>query len=409
MKSQKADCHERRHYSVNPWVVVVLLGVFGDAVASDRFRVEPMASPAAEESLTPFLAGSPGGLHLSWLEKTGDGHRLRYARWDGAKFTEPSTIRTSNRFFANWADFSSVLPFGEGRLAAHWLEKSAGGTYEYDVFVAISDDGGKTWGPGKKLHRDEALSEHGFVSLAREGGGFRAVWLDGRSFKKDAADNEMALMSTGFDGTAFVEETPLDSRVCECCQTAMAAIEGGFLVAYRDRSPDEIRDIGIVRFASGRWSEPRTVVGDGWRLTGCPVNGPQVAADGNHLALAWFTASRDDPRVQVIFSEDGGETFGAPVRVDSGQALGRVDVELLGRDAVVTWLARATRGGEILARRISPSVGASESVTVARTGADRASGFPRTASYQGTIYVAWTENSSRQGPSLVRLARLVLE
>jgi hypothetical protein len=95
--------------------------------------------------------------------------------------------------------------------------------------------------------------------------------------------------------------------------------------------------------------------------------------------------------------------------VDSGQVLGRVDVELLGQDAVVTWLARATRGGEILARRISPSGGGSEAITIARTAADRASGFPRMSSYQGALYVAWTENSSRQGPSRVQLARLIFE
>jgi hypothetical protein len=219
----------------------------------------------------------------------------------------------------------------------------------------------------------------------------------------------MALFSARFDGTSFVEESPLDSRVCDCCQTAMAAIEGGFFVAYRDRSNEEIRDISTVRFASGRWSEPRALASDGWHLTGCPVNGPQVAADGNRVAVAWFTASKDEPRVQVVFSADGGETFGAPIRVDPGQALGRVDVELVGADAVVTWLGRGTRGGEILARRISPKGDGSEAVVIARTGADRASGFPRVASYGGAIYVAWTENSTRQGPSRIQLARLILE
>jgi hypothetical protein len=411
MKSQKTDRHERHHYKTNLWSAIVLLAVTAgsDAAASGRLRVEPLPSPAAEDSLTPFLAGSASGLHLSWLEKAAEGHRLRYARWDGARFTEPATVRASDRFFANWADFSSVLPFGEGRLAAHWLEKAASGTYEYDVWVSISDDGGKTWSPATKPHRDGTLSEHGFVSLARDGDGFRVVWLDGRNFKKDATDSEMALMQTRFDGSSLAEETPLDSRVCDCCQTAMAPIEGGFFVAYRDRSPDEIRDISYVRFASGRWSEPKTLSDDGWHLTGCPVNGPQVAADGNRLALAWFTASKDEPRVQVVFSEDGGETFGAPIRVDAGQALGRVDVELLGDGAVVTWLARATRGGEVLARRLSYKGGSSEAVTVARTGADRASGFPRIAAFQGSIYIAWTESESRQGPSRIQLARLVVE
>jgi hypothetical protein len=409
MKSQKTDRHERPYYKTKLGAGLVLLSLASllEAAASDP--LERLSTPAGEESLTPFLASSSSGLHLSWLEKTAEGHRLRYARWDGARFTEPATVRASDKFFANWADFSSVLPFGEGRLAAHWLEKAASGTYEYDVFVSISEDGGKTWRPGAKPHRDGTLSEHGFVSLAREGEGFRVVWLDGRNFQKDATDSEMALMQTRFDGTSFAEETPLDSRVCDCCQTAMAPIEGGFFVAFRDRSPEEIRDISYVRFVSGRWSEPKTLSDDGWHLTGCPVNGPQVAADGNRLALAWFTASKDEPRVQVVFSEDGGETFGAPIRADAGQALGRVDVELLGDGAVVTWLARATLGGEVLARRISPTGSSSEVVTVARTGADRAGGFPRIASFQGTIYVAWTEAESRQGPSRIQLARLVLE
>jgi hypothetical protein len=189
----------------------------------------------------------------------------------------------------------------------------------------------------------------------------------------------------------------------------MAAVDSGFFVAYRDRSPEDIRDISYVRFASGKWSEPVAISDDGWHLTGCPVNGPQVAADGNRLALAWFSASKDEPRVQVVFSEDGGETFGSPIRADAGQALGRVDVELAGDGALVTWLARATRGGEVLARRVSPKGASSEIVTVASTGADRASGFPRIASFQGEIYVAWTESMSRQGPSRIQLARLVLE
>ncbi len=324
-------------------------------------------------------------------------------------------MRASDKFFANWADFPSIQPFGpsgEERLAAHWLEKSAAGTYEYDVLISISNDGGKTWSPGVKPHRDGTLSEHGFVSLVPDGKGFRAVWLDGRNFKKGDPhdhDNEMALMTAAFDGAAFGSETELDARVCECCQTAMAPVDGGFFIAYRDRSPEEIRDIGTVRFADGRWSEPRTLAQDGWHLTGCPVNGPQAASDGKVLSLAWFTASRNDPRVQVIFSRDGGVTFGTPIRVDSGQALGRVDVELLGDGAVITWLARATRGAEVLARKVSASGELGEIVTVASTGADRASGFPRIATYQGKVYVAWTESLSRQGPSRIRLARLDLE
>jgi hypothetical protein len=111
--------------------------------------------------------------------------------------------------------------------------------------------------------------------------------------------------------------------------------------------------------------------------------------------------------VQVVFSEDGGERFGTPIRVDSGQALGRVDVEMSGEGAVVAWLSKAGRGGEVLARKVSKGE-LSDIVTVARTGSDRASGFPRMAAFQGDLFVAWTEAESRQGPTRIQLAKLVL-
>ena len=231
--------------------------------------------------MTPFLTATEDGLWLSWLERVEGGHALRFSMWDGHGFGPPSTIHTSDHFLANWADFSSILSFGDGRLAAHWLEKAAEGTYEYDVFIALSGDGGESWGKPERPHRDGTLSEHGFVSLvADDASGFSAVWLDGRAFEKGASDNEMNLRTTRFDGTEGIEDLLLDGRVCECCQTGMARTEAGLFVAYRNRSDDEteIRDISYVRQIDGKWTEPETLYEDGWELSGCPVNGPQVAA-----------------------------------------------------------------------------------------------------------------------------------
>jgi type II secretory pathway component PulM len=403
----------RSHYRPRSRVaalVPLFLATGGAARAEEGVRVELLAPPAPEQSLTPFLAASSDRLYLSWLEKTPEGHRLRLTSWDGARFEEPGTIRASKDLFANWADFASVLPFGNHRLAAHWLEKSAGGTYDYDVFVALSDDGGKSFGPPERLNRDGKRGEHGFVSLARHERGFAAAWLDGRNFEKDAPDNEMALMFATFDGDSYSEETILDARVCECCQTAMAEVKRGHFVAYRDRSEGEIRDIAYVRSEERAWDEPRTIHADGWHLTGCPVNGPQAASDGDRLALVWFTASSGDPRVQIVFSEDSGASFGEPVRVDGGGAIGRVDVEWLGGDAFVSWLARGeARSGGVRVRRISPRGAPRGEVSVARTSSERASGFPRMAAFQGRIYVAWTESTSAREPSWIHLARLVLE
>ena len=88
--------------------------------------------------------------------------------------------------------------------------------------------------------------------------------------------------------------------------------------------------MSVIRFNKGRWAEPRTLSADGWEIQGCPVNGPSVSADGRKVAVAWFTAAKETPRVKVIFSTDAGATFGQPIQVDEANPVGRVDVSILG-------------------------------------------------------------------------------
>ena len=392
-------------------VTVASVGLVVPALASDSLSVVKLASPAPEASLTGNLAASEDGLYLSWLEQLPQGHALRVAVWDGETFSEPRTIHTSDAFFANWADFASTLALADGRLVAHWLEKAADGTYQYDIWTSLSDDGGTTWSAPQRPHRDGTLSEHGFVSLVRYGtAGFAGVWLDGRQFRDGADDNEMALMFTSFDGERFQDERLLDARICECCQTAMTRTPDGLFVAYRDRSPQEIRDIAFVRYADDEWTAPARLHEDGWQIPGCPVNGPQVTADGQRLAVAWFTASRDEPRVLTVFSNDGGGSFGEALRIDDGQPVGRVDIENVGESVVVSWLERIEGGaGEVKLKLVSPSGATGASFSLAKTGSGRVSGFPRMAVFDGDVYVSWTEAYARRGPSRVQVAKVVIQ
>lgn len=380
--------------------------------------LRPVVSPAPAASAEPHLAVAPDGVvWMSWLEqRPRGGHALRGARLDGARWGPPFTIAEGDSFFANWADFPTLLPRGGERLVAHYLWKSGTGTYAYDVRLTRSEDGGRTWSAPTVPHRDGTPTEHGFVSLMASGGegpaGTRAVWLDGRNAVRDSAGHmlplpegaaEMTLRTTVLaDDGALADEWELDGRVCDCCQTAAVATPGGALVAYRDRDHDEIRDVWLTRMEAGRWSEPYPLHVDGWRIAGCPVNGPALAADGNRVAAAWFTGARDTSRVRVAFSTDGGARFGPPIEVDEGAPLGRVHVLLLeGGDALVAWLE--ARGKEALfqVRRVADDGTTGPATTVARTATARSSGFPRIARSGDTVVLAWTEAGK---PSHVRTA-----
>ncbi len=395
---------------------VVALGVIlGGAPGAESVAapdIEMLPSPAGPGSGEPSLITAPDGrVLLSWLEPAPDSaFAMRVASFDGARWSAPSTVRTARDFIVNWADFPSLEWFGPNTVAAHWLQRLSSARYAYGVQIAVSKDGGVTWGAAMTPHTDVSPTEHGFVALWAEKGSLGAAWLDGRQFDKSKPNptNEMSVASTVISPTGVRgAETILDARACDCCQVAAVMTSDGPIVAYRDRSAGEIRDIAVVRRVKGVWTEPKLVNADGWHIAACPVNGPQLSANGRNVALAWFTAARDTAKVNVAFSTDAGATFSAPIRVDLGAPAGRVDVNLdKDGSAIVTWIERT--GGDVAAvqaRRVRAAGALGSPITVASSSAARASGFPRTTVSGERIYFAWTDPTR---PATVKVARTAL-
>lgn len=387
----------------------------GSSSSTESIVVTELSVQAAPGSGEPNLTVGPDGrAYLSWLEPAADSaHALRYAVLEGDRWSAPRTIASGRDWMVNWADFPSLAVLPGNRMAAHWLQRGAGGKYSYDVRVAVSADGGATWTPGVVPHTDGTPTEHGFVSMWPAGGDSVAlVWLDGRKFTpsadEHAAGNEMTLRYTtvGADGRA-APDREVDARVCDCCQTGMAMTGRGPLVVYRDRSPAEVRDIYVTRMVDGAWTPGQPVHADGWVMPACPVNGPQAAADGDRVAVAWYTGADSTAQVKVAFSSDAGATFGAPARVDGGNPEGRVDVVLLDDGgALVSWIERTgEKDAQVRVRRVGADGRMGEPRTVTGSSSARSSGFPRMIPAGENLVLAWTAPGE---PSTVRAARMPL-
>lgn len=387
----------------------------GDAPPALAVDVEALASPAGPGSGEPFLSTDGDEVHLSWLQAVADGHHeLRFSTFDGTAWREPRTIARSAHFFVNWADFPSLTPGPDGTLWAHWLERGPAGGYDYGVRVVRSGDGGETWSDPWTPHDDDSPTEHGFVSTVPAADGIGFVWLDGRRYAAGvdgAPPSEEMTIRYRFVGTGGDPgpEMLVDGRVCDCCQTASAMTDLGPVTVYRDRSDHEIRDIYVTRMVDGAWTEGAAVHDDGWQIAGCPVNGPAVAARGMDVAVAWFTAAGDVPRVKVAFSADGGASFGSPTVVDDGNPVGRVDLLMTDDGSVlVAWLERTGgENAEVRLKRVGQDGNATASAMLVGSSAGRASGFPRLAPLGATgVMVAWTD-LEREDPR-VRVARVEL-
>jgi hypothetical protein len=374
----------------------VLMSWLEPRVAGTRGRSAAVLSGSAP------AAGKPG-------DPASAGHALRLASLRAGKWSPVLTITEGDSFFVNWADFPAVCAFGEHGLAVAWLWKSGAGTYSYQTRVAISADGGGVWTDPIIVHDDRDGTEHGFVSLLPQGVGVRAVWLDGHNFTEKVEEGmaDMTLHSRFISPTGTLgREQEVDDRACDCCQTAAVSVGADILVAYRDRSPEEIRDISVVRLDGGKWSKPVPVRNDGWNIAGCPVNGPALSAVGERVAIAWYTAAADTPRVYAAFSANGGRKFGQAVRVDEGKPLGRVGVAMLpDGSAAVSWMEGDGKEARVRARFVREDARPGAAATVARLPGARASGVPQMVRDGERLVFAWTEPGK---PSRLKLAAVKL-
>ena len=362
-----------------------------------------LESPAGSTSSEPQLSVSSKGVMLSWLERVGTTNVLKFSERTGSGWTQPVTAASGEKWFLSYADVPSVQRMANGTLIAQYLPSTNEFLEAYDLMLTYSRDEGKTWSAPFMPHHDGMQFQHGFASMVdMPGGGLGIVWLDGRNseFKdEDPQSGTMTMRFASFDTnwkqTADME---IDHRVCECCQTTAVVTADGVLTAFRDRDEQEVRDIAVSRYESGKWTTPAIVSQDNWQIDACPVNGPSMSARGRDVAVAWFTVKDDQGLANVAFSSDAGRTWGPAIRVDDKGSLGRVDVELLDDgSALVSWVEYADGASDFKVRRVEKSGTRSAAIPVAAVSGGRASGFPRMARNGDEVIFAWSGSATPEG------------
>ena len=163
----------------------------------------------------------------------------------------------------------------------------------------------------------------------------------------------------------------------------------------------------MIRYINGEWTEPQSMHDDNWQISGCPVNGPSVSANEEQVAVAWFTAKDDTPKVQLALSADSGDSFSSPIVVASPKTNGRVGTAILDSgEIVVSWMDTTEEDAVIMLSLFSAEGKLLDNYEVAKSSASRRSGFPIIEEVGNSVYVSWTDISS--SPQ-VKVARLIFE
>ena len=366
------------------------------------------------------------GFIVTWQEKIGETTALRFAviSKQGVEIRRGGIASGAN-WFVNWADFPSLVVLDNGDWVTHWLARSAGGAEAYDIRLVRSRDRGRSWSAPIVPHLDGTATQHGFVSLVPAGGDrVLVVWLDGRRGAKaaDAAGHDdkghggagghdehespMTLRSAVIDRAGMLsEQSEIDASTCSCCQTDAARFAGRTVVAYRDRSPEEVRDISVLsRSATGEWSAPRNLHPDGWRIEGCPVNGPAVAVNRKQMLVVWTTAASGEMEAKYTIREWDRPGDAVPLAPGS-RMRGRLDAAPWRDGFLISWLgsggdaASATKFSGLMLAEVDARGKIIAQRNVANLPLIRVSGNPRIATHRDRALLVWAQPPGEDTPA----------
>lgn len=354
--------------------------------------LQPVAAPnpSVPGSIQPnWAVTADGNVLLSWVEPVKAGsYNLRYAVRKGGAWSEARTIAAGRNFWRHPSEVPELLALSDGTLLAHWVEKPTGEKESDAEFILVSSSkDGIKWSTPQMANKDRSPEQHGLASIVASGPQEASIlWLQGLQ----GDDGPVSLMRTvvGVDGKATKEEE-IDKDVCQCCPTSVVKTANGLLVAYRGHNSKDIRDIYVRRFENGKWTAGKIVNADNWEINACPVNAAAAAAKDKHVAIAWYTEADDKPRVQLVFSSDGGATFTKPVVVSTMDTLGYASIALNNDGgAFVSWIEEGEKSSSAMVRLVSPAGVAGPPLKVAE-GSRASLGYPKLVHAGTETWIAW--------------------
>ena len=107
-----------------------------EASNTPTIGIQFIENPASGKNSLPRLFGTDEKLYLSWVEKNDSVATLKYAVLTNGDWSKEVVVSSGTDWFVNWADFPAIAE-NNGAVLTNVLQKSAKGTYTYDIKLNI--------------------------------------------------------------------------------------------------------------------------------------------------------------------------------------------------------------------------------------------------------------------------------
>ena len=266
----------------------VMLAAFAATGESNgpAIRVNPTAGAAgAWRGDPPAVSVAPDGtVYVTWTARAESGATDLYlsaSRDRGQSFELPSKVNDDQKPGAH--GMHSLAVSADGSIFVSWLD-------EQNEAVSVK--------AGKKGHKHGA-----------------------------EANRELFVASSNDGGKTFSANQLIAREVCPCCKTSLATAPGGRVyVSWRQVLPGDLRHIAVASSSDqGKtFSAPIIVSDDQWTIAGCPVSGASLSVSSDRmLQVLWYSAGEAGPTgIYRSESRDAGKSFAPRQLVAEGQAQG---------------------------------------------------------------------------------------
>ena len=232
-----------------------------------------------------------------------------------------------------------------------------------NLMFSRSLDDGQSFEAPRRLNDDVDVTGHAFAVMAlNRQGHLYLAWLDGRDRVQARKEGRELAASSVYgtvskDGGAhFAPNWRWVQGTCQCCRLAMAFdADQRPILMWRHIFGDNVRDHGIGRLvADGKELVWRRAHEDGWRIQGCPHQGPALlASDRQRTLAAWYTMQQAQPRLLVGAFDRDGALHDGPLVIE-GHMPRHPDLAEVGGTTVLVYLDDRVDAGEVtLLRRDS--------------------------------------------------------
>ena len=137
-------------------IIISFLSIF--SCTSKDVTIEEISFLHDNSNAQPSLVSNDSSLSLTWISSNEDEKAtLNFSQLKDGEWTNPQEVATGSDWFVNWADFPTHAISGDLILTSY-LEKSASGTYTYDVVLSLQKLS------GEKVKEDFVISASDLIA-----------------------------------------------------------------------------------------------------------------------------------------------------------------------------------------------------------------------------------------------------